>query len=613
MADEVEKNNQLKEGYTEFGGGVGNRQQAYFWPDGLLGRFFAKFFATKAQATVVRELETPSKAGDAVVHPDPVKPSDRPGSKGWGRTYSSPIVTQHEQNKKERYKEFEVMDDYPEVAAAYDIYADDTTQKNLRGERWQIVHDNQLVVEEIKELFKTIRLDRFYWDICRNTYKYGDSYIELVVDLNNPNRGVQRIKILNPNYLVRVENEFGYLTDFLQEIPNKNEWDAYGMQAANMANKSYITLDKNQIVHFRLHTSDPVYYPYGKGIAASARTVFRSLKLMEDAMLIYRLARAPERRIFYIDTGNLPATKAEMFVERLKEKFKKEKYYHSSKGNIDSRYNPMSADEDFFVPIKGKSGTKIDTLQGAQNLGEVDDVKYFRDKLLAVLKVPKDYMVEKDKSPERKANLSQLDVKFARVILRGQRCVEVGLESVAKRHLKLKGFPDSDISELRIDLPDPSDTVLKRRLDADSLKASVVSQVMGTGLFSMEKIYKDYYEMSDSEIEEMKEQMKEEQAEQAAQQQEMGMGMGMGMEEGAGGMEPAPGEPALGGGPPFGATGGLESTENETAPAPGAPPPPRESKDNKELFQQLISEASDPEVISRLSKLLIKDSKKLKN
>ena len=131
-----------------------------------------------------------------------------------------------------------------------------------------------------------------------------------------------------------------------------------------------------------------------------------------------------------------------MFIERLKEKFKKEKFFDANKGQIDARYNPLSADEDFFVPSRGGNGTKIETLPGAQNLGEVDDVKYFRDKLLASLKIPKDYIVEKEQSPERKANLSQLDVKFARTVSRIQHSIEVGLESIAKRHLKIKGFSD---------------------------------------------------------------------------------------------------------------------------------------------------------------------------
>ena len=154
-------------------------------------------------------------------------------------------------------------------------------------------------------------------------------------------------------------------------------------------------------------------------------------------MLIYRLHRAPERRIFYIDTGNLPQTKVEMFMERIKAKFKKEKFFNNESGNADERYNPLSAEEDFFVPMKNGQGTKIETLPGAQNLGEIDDVRYFRDKVLASMKIPKDFIVEKDKSPERKANLSQLDAKFAKAVMRVQRDTEVCLETLIKRHLEL--------------------------------------------------------------------------------------------------------------------------------------------------------------------------------
>jgi hypothetical protein len=236
---------------------------------------------------------------------------------------------------------------------------------------------------------------------------------------------------------------------------------------------------------------------------------------MEDAMLIYRLARAPERRIFYIDVANMPATKAEMFIEKVKEKFKKEKYYNSNDGTIDARYNPLSADEDFFVPTRGNQGTKIDTLPGAQNLGEVDDVRYFRDKLLAALKVPKDYIVEKDKSPERKANLSQLDAKFARVIGRVQQQIEIGLEQIARRHLALVGYPASLIKEVRIQLPDPSDTFTKRKMEIDEQKARVVQAVVQTQLFPKSTIYKEFYDMTDQQIQHTLDELKKEQEEMA--------------------------------------------------------------------------------------------------
>ena len=398
MADQLEEE-KLEEsvGETTFDVGSG-RVGPYFYPRGFLGKFFAKFFATKAQPAVAKEFENAkygepsSSKGDTIVH-------DAPG----GGTLpgvplaisrSEPVSQEAEINRKKRYKSYETMDEYPEVGSAFDIYADDCTQRNTKNERWTIKSESHEIVKEVMDLFEKIRLDRIYWDVTRNAVKFGDCFIEMIVDENNFSAGIQRLKILNPNFLLRVEDKYGYLSNFLQEIPQKSSWE-------NMVNNSYesqkstkyIELDKNQIVHFKLFTSDPKFYPYGKSVGSNAVQVFKSLRLMEDAMLIYRLARAPERRIFYIDVGNLPTGKAEMFIERVKEKFKKEKYFN--RGGLDERYNPLSADEDFFVPVKGGSqGTKIETLPGAQNLGETADVQYFRDKLLAALKIPKDFIVE---------------------------------------------------------------------------------------------------------------------------------------------------------------------------------------------------------------------------
>jgi len=538
MADEsVNRNGKLDEGsigYTQFGaGGPDSRVGPYFYPTGRLGQFLARFFATKAAPYLAKQGDdgvTPQArlAGDTVQNADVITPDTLPAIGSMSRTTLQ--LPEIEKSRRERYKRFEEMDDYPEIGTAYDIYADDATQKNLRNDRWTILSDSQMVVDEIDTMFRHIQLDRDYWDIIRNTVKYGDCFIETILDINNPKKGLQRLKVLNPNFIIRVENEYGYLTDFLQELPEKEDWAAYGSIASDMAGASYITLDRNQIVHFRLRTSDPGYYPYGKGIGAVAVRIFRSLKLMEDAMLIYRLARAPERRIFYIDVANMPATKAEMFIEKVKEKFKKEKYYDNNTGTIDARYNPLSADEDFFVPTRGAQGTKIDTLPGAQNLGEVDDVRYFRDKLLAALKIPKDYIVEKDKSPERKANLSQLDAKFARVIGRVQQQVEMGLEQIARRHLSLVGYPASLIKELRIQLPDPSDVFTKRKMEIDEQKARVVQAVVGTGLFPKSTIYKEFYDMTDQEIQHTLDELKTEKEEALEQEQEQAAGAA-GMEQ----------------------------------------------------------------------------------
>ena len=378
------------------------------------------------------------------------------------------------------------------------------------------------VREEVEHFIDMSNLKTYIWDIVRNVAKYGDCYVENIVDLNNPVAGIQRIKILNPNYITRVENEYGYLQKYLQEVPDVRSGgvtdQVYGSAAAGSG--KFLDLNKEQITHFRIHTSDPNFYPYGKSIIFPAITAWRSLKLMEDAMLIYRLARAPERRVFYVDTGNLPTSKVEMYMERLKQKFKKEKFFDPTSGKMNERYNPLSTDEDFFVPVKGKgNGTRIDTLPGAQNLGENDDVKYFRDKLLAALKVPQDFIVEKEQSPERKSNLSQLDIKFSRAVGRLQREVEIGLNTLVKRHLTLRNYPKEMIREVEVTLCPPSDLQEKRRLELDEQKTRVVQAVKGLEMFTDEYIYENYFNMNEDEIKEMKDSL--EQLAKEAQEAEM--------------------------------------------------------------------------------------------
>jgi|10_taG_2_1085330.scaffolds.fasta_scaffold15071_2 hypothetical protein len=518
----------------------------YFYPRGALGKWFARFFAQPAQSALVADLHDKPLPGDTKVQSSDVKPDPVTGM-SLTINRASPVYSEIERTRRERYKQYERMDEYPEVGAAFDIYADDCTQRDTQNRRWTVKSDSADVVKEVERLFDHIQLDRVYFDICRNVVKFGDCFIELIADINNPAGGVQKIKVLNPNFVLRVEDDYGYLKTFLQQIPDKDtlntgteSWDNPGSKAT-----TYIELDKNQIIHFRLFTSDPKFYPYGKSVAAYGVQVFKSLRLMEDAMLIYRLARAPERRIFYIDVGNLPSSKAELFMERVKEKFKKEKYMRGS--GVDARYNPLAADEDYFVPIKGKQGTRIETLPGAQNLGEVTDVSYFRDKLLAALKIPKDYVVDdKAKAPERKANLSELDVKFARACARIQHDIEVGLEVVVKRHLALKNFPLSLINKVRIELPDPSDRFTKRRLEIDSARLAIIQTVTQTQLFPKDYIYKEYYDMSEGEIEIVKQQLKQEAQAAAEQQQELNQ-----VSPGAGDL------------PPGNTPGGMEATPTQ--------------------------------------------------
>lgn len=557
--------NKLNEGLTSFQSPAD--QSSMIGPRGQLARWYAQFFATTAVPNIPTD---PSQEGDLPRFP---LQGDAPVSRqgitppGIGQSFKAfPQLTQLEQNRRRRYANFENMDVYPEITTAFDIYADDSTQKDDLGMKWKVKHPDKVIVDEVNKLFETIKLDRVLWDIVRNMVKFGDNFIENVLDVAHPKKGIQRIKILNPNFILRIESEEGILHSFLQEIPPKENYGGGAAASDQYQEKQYIGLDKNQIVHFRLFTSEYAYYPYGKSVAAAAIAIYRSLRLMEDAMLIYRISRAPERRVFYVNVGSMPTSKAEAYIEKLKDKFKKERFYNPQQGTIDARFNPLSVDEDFYVPVKNNDkGTRIETLPGAANLGEVDDVKYFRDKLLALLKVPKDYIVEKDQSPERKANLSQLDVKFARTVGRVQEAAELGLEELAKRHLQLKGYPVALIRRVRINLSSPSDLFEKRRLDLEEQRARAVQAKLGLGMFPKEMIYKEVWNLTDREIEELKRKLEEEMQEEAELQMEMGIVPGQ--EPGMAGAAPPPGgDPnAQIAGPDLDVeAGGQEPNENRT-------------------------------------------------
>lgn len=514
---------------------------------GPFAAWWRTVFSKETKPPVGRPRKPEPRGGDTS---SPLIPNDMDGTGGMGGIAVSRgqiNLPQIETTRRGRYRDVEKMDDYPEICSAFDIYADDATQEDSSGQIFKIDSETEIMRREAEKFIRTTRLDKYIWDIVRNVGKYGDCFIENVTNLKNPKMGIVRLKVLDPKYIFRIEDNYGYLQNYYQEIPKNGQTMDSNPGSLPLDEKNTIKLDKHQLIHFRRLTSDSNFYPYGKSIAASAIRTWRSLRLMEDAMLIYRLQRAPERRVFKIDIGTMPQSKGEAYLERVKAKFKKEKYWDTGTGTVNERYNPASVDEDFFVLTRNGKGTDIDVLPGGQNLGDIDDVKYWRDKVLAAMKVPKDFIVEKDKSPERKANLSQLDLKFSKAVSRLQRDVEVGIEEMFRRHLKLKGYPMAVIRSVSIRLQPPSDMHEKRRLELDQAKLMVVSQMQGLQLFDDEYIYKEYFGMSDSEINEMVARMKkraeQEAAEQAAQQ-EAAMG---------GGAIPGDGADAAAGAEPTGA------------------------------------------------------------
>ena len=225
--------------------------------------FFKSFFTTKKKPG--RPVSRDPYRGDVVKNAD--GEDDGPIQGSVGTVKSGARLPQVEYERRRRYHDYEKMDEYPEIGAALDIYADDATQTYIDGMMLNVDSEQKIVKDAVEAFVTETELDKFLWDIIRNMCKYGDCFVENIVDMNNPDAGIQRLKVLNPVFIFRREDRFGYLRGFIQEVPQSTS-DAQQYQGNRLTKKNTIQLDRNQLIHFRLHNSDSNYYPYGKSICA---------------------------------------------------------------------------------------------------------------------------------------------------------------------------------------------------------------------------------------------------------------------------------------------------------------------------------------------------------
>jgi hypothetical protein len=369
-------------------------------------------------------------------------------------------------------------------------------QKDEEGNIFKVHTKNDEVKEEIEWLLlhrKMLNMNRNGWTWFKNLTISGDWFIELVINPENPKEGIYRAVPLPPETMYRIETVKGKLIEY-QQSKEGPDYQALvrgpitGQNDTELNQTTAIRFAPNQIIHFRIGDDRKTFYPYGQSLIEPARGPAHSLRLMEDAMVVYRLTRAPERRVFYIDVGQLPPFKAEAFIDRLKDQFRKRKMA-SNRGSspganqVEEKWMPPAQDEDYWLPIRPNSNTRIDTLPGAENLGEIDDAVYFRNKLLTSLNFPKNYFNNEDPGATR-ITLSAQDVKFARMIERLQSHFEDGILEISERHLELRGFPEESYQDLKIRMTPPSDwrelsraeVVTARYSNASALKSS---QLMG--------------------------------------------------------------------------------------------------------------------------------------
>jgi hypothetical protein len=274
-----------------------------------------------------------------------------------------------------------------------------------------------------------------------------------------------------------------------------------------MTDKTSITFDNYEIANFRL-LGDYNFLPYGRSYIEPARKIFKQLALMEDAMLIHRILRAPQRRVYYVDTGNIPPNEIPTFMEKLKTQTQRTPFTDPKTGEYNLRYNMMNVNEDFYVPVRGgNTNTKIETLPGLE-YNAIDDVVYLRDKMLAAMKVPKAFLgYEAD--VEGKSTLAQQDIRFARTIERIQRIVVSELTKIALVHLYAQGYTDENLTNFELELTTPSIVYDQERIALMKEKVDLAKNIMDASLFPSDYIYDYLFHMSEDKYDDLRDQVVE--------------------------------------------------------------------------------------------------------
>jgi len=378
-----------------------------------------------------------------------------------------------------------IVHNTPEIASALDIYAEETVSQGTDGRILHIHSDNRKIQELLEELFYdtvNIEFNLVMW--VRNLVKYGDFFMFLDI---SPEYGV-----LNciPISISEVEREEGF--DPSDPMAVRYRWITQGNRV----------LENWQVIHFRLLGND-AFLPYGSSVLEGARRIWRQLILIEDAMLVYRVIRAPERRVFYIDVGNVPPEEVSNYLQQAQTSLKRNDIVDKGTGKTDLRYNPMAVDQDYFLPVRGgESGTKIDTLAGGQNTAAIEDVQYIQKKLFAALKIPKAYLGY-DEETGSKATLAQEDIRFSRSIQRIQKTILAELNKLAMIHLYSHGYEGEDLMDFTLKLSNPSSIAQQQKLELISTKFDIAGKAP-EGLVSRRWIRKNILELTDQEVEALK-------------------------------------------------------------------------------------------------------------
>jgi hypothetical protein len=404
------------------------------------------------------------------------------------------------------FKDYESMDSDPIISSALDIYSDESTMKGQYGQVVEIKSDNENIKEILHNLFYDIMNIEFnLWPWVRNMVKYGDFFLHLDI---NEKYGITNVVPLSPYEVVRAEGEDPenpYYTKFyLESIEGAHPY--FGQKSSG---KGKIEFENFQIAHFRL-ANDSNFLPYGKSMIESTRKIWKQLTLMEDAMLIHRIMRAPSKRVFKIDIGNIPPNEVDNYMQRIINKMKKTPFVDETTGEYNLKYNIQNLTEDFFMPVRGgDSGTEINELGGI-DYDSTEDVEYLKNKLLASLRVPKAFLGF-DENVGGKATLAAEDVRFARTIERIQRIIVSELTKIAVVHLYSQGYTDEDLVNFELELASPSTMYEQEKIELFGQKVSLARDMLQDKILPYEWIYNNVFNFSEKEKVEIESQIIEDQ------------------------------------------------------------------------------------------------------
>jgi hypothetical protein len=417
--------------------------------------------------------------------------------------YGQQLNVNYQYLRAQLYSDYDVMDTDAIIASALDIVSDECSLKNEMGEVLQIRSSDEDVQKILYNLFyDVLNIEFNMWSWVRQMCKYGDFFLKLEIA---EKFGVYNVIPYTAYHIMRQENydkenpasvrfrfsPDGYVGGTGQyTVPNQRTQD----------DTSGIYFDNYEMAHFRLLT-DVNYLPYGRSYIEPARKLFKQYTLMEDAMLIHRISRAPEKRVFYINVGAIPPNEVENFMQKTIRTMKKTPYMDPQTGEYNLKYNMQNMLEDFYIPVRGNdTATKIDTTKGLEYNG-IEDVAYLRDKLFAALKVPKAFMGY-DKDLSGKATLAAEDIRFARTIDRIQRIILSELYKIALVHLYTQGFRGEALTNFEISLTTPSIIYDQERIALMKEKVDLAKNIMEAQLLPTDWIYHNVFHFSEDQFDE---------------------------------------------------------------------------------------------------------------